>query len=244
MSKAPQTPQSLTAFTRRSLIGASLAGAAGIPFRSVAAGSSRSEPVLPSAARWQAEDASPATWRTWILTSPDELRPEAPADPTAEELAELVQLQADRDDAAIALIQQWNSRPAVLPWTELANAAFAEFKVPSMRQSRTQGLLQTAMYDAVIAAHDAQDTYAAPLPATIDAAITPLDGIAADRPAFPSAQAAVAGAAATVLTALLPDAAPNRFSELADEAALTRLQAGLNVRRDIAAGLALGQAIG
>ena len=139
MSKAPHTSQSLTALTRRSLLGAILAGAAALPLRSVAAVGSRPEPLIPSAARWPADAASPATWRTWLLTSADELRLEAPAEPTAAELAELVQLQADRDDAVVALIQKWNSRPVVLPWTELANAAFAEFKVPSVRQSRAQG---------------------------------------------------------------------------------------------------------
>ena len=54
----------------------------------------------------------------------------------------------------------------------------------------------------------------------------------------------MAGAAAAVLTALLPDAAPGRFTDLAEEAATSRLHAGVNVRRDIEAGLALGKAIG
>ena len=46
------------------------------------------------------------TRHTWLLTSPIELRPAAPADPIADELAKL-------DEASIALIKQWNSRPAV-----------------------------------------------------------------------------------------------------------------------------------
>ena len=153
-------------------------------------------------------------------------------------------MQVDRTDETTALIQQWNSRPVVLSWTELANAAYAEFKLPPIRQYRANGLLQTAMYDAGVAAYDAQDTYDAPAPAVVDSQITPVAGIAADRPAFPSAEAAVAGAAAAVLRALLPDAVPNRFSDLAAEAAMSRLQAGLNFRRDIDAGLALGQVIG
>jgi membrane-associated phospholipid phosphatase len=233
------TPRSMsnTYLSRRTLLAGSLASAA-LASLQPRTSAQDNAPVA------NARDSAPATWRTWLLTSPDELRPEPPADPTPDELAELVQLQADRDDAMVALIQQWNSRPAVLPWTELGNAALAEFKMPAMRQSRAQGILQTAMYDAVIAAYDAQDAYGAPIPATLDPTITPLEGISTDRPAYPSEHAAVAGAAATVLTALLPDAAPHRFSDLADEAALTRLQVGLNVRRDIAAGLALGQAIG
>lgn len=188
--------------------------------------------------------ADPVTWHTWLLSTPDELRPAAPIAPTAAELDEVVQLQSARDEDTIALIQQWNSRPAVLPWTELANVVFEEFGMSAARQSRAQGILQTAMFDAVIAAYDAQEAYDAPLSAALDDRVTPLESIIADRPTFPSEHAAVAGAAATVLTSLLPDAAPDRFTAVAQEVALTRLQAGLNVRRDTDAGLALGQAIG
>lgn len=71
---------------------------------------------------------------------------------------------------------------------------------------------------AVIAAYDGQDAYSAPRPVDSDPQIAPLEGMLADRPSYPSAEAAVAGAAAAVLTDLLPDAAPRRFRELAEEA--------------------------
>jgi membrane-associated phospholipid phosphatase len=100
------------------------------------------------------------------------------------------------------------------------------------------------MSDAVLAAYDAQDANHTALPATLNSQITPLEGIVVERPAFPSEHAVVAGAAATVLAGLLPDAAPDRFADLANSVAMTRLQAGLNTRRDIEAGLALGQVIG
>jgi membrane-associated phospholipid phosphatase len=230
-----------SAVSRRQVLRAGAAGASLLSlgsFRRVIAQS-----ATPAAAA-AAGPASPATWRTWILASAEELRPAAPPDPTQVEIAELTAFQADRNDEMVAAIRQWNSQPAVLPWTEVANAALAEFKMPPVRQARAQGILQTAMYDAVIAAYDAQDAYSAPLPAKVDGNITPPEGISAERPSFPSAEAAVAGAAAAVLTGLLPDASPNRFTDLANAAALTRLQAGLNFRRDIDAGLALGQAIG
>ena len=150
-------------------------------------------------------------------TTPDELRPAAPAAATQAEIDELLQFQAERNDETIALIRQWNSRPAVLPWTEVAFAAWVRVHdSPPCAKDRLNGMLQTAMYDAVIAAYDAQEVYTGPRPAELDSQITPLEGIVADRPGFPSAEAAVAGAAAAVLTALLPDAAPGRFTDLAD----------------------------
>ena len=240
--------------SRRRLLRASVAGAALLPLASIeTSGVARLGPnamgnptasLGDEARAYQRVDGSPAAWRTWILASPDELRPEGPADPTETEIAELLQLQAERDEAAIALARQWGSRPAVLPWTELANAAWVEFGLSPLRQGRANGILQVAMYDAVVASYDAQEAFGAPWPAEHDPRVTPLEGIAADGPSFPSAEAAVAGAAAAALTALLPDAAPARFTDAAEEAATSRLVAGVNVRRDVDAGLAMGQTIG
>ena len=79
-------------------------------------------------------------------------------------------------------MRQSGSRPTVLPWTELAHAAYTEFKLSPLRQYRANATLQTAMVDAVIAAYDAQEAYTSPRPAELDSQITPLEGITADRP--------------------------------------------------------------
>jgi membrane-associated phospholipid phosphatase len=185
----------------------------------------------------------PTTWRTWILTSPDELRPAAPSEPTPVEITDVLAVQAALTEDDAAIMRQWTLRPAVLPWTEAGTAALDEFLSP-IRQYRGNGLLQAAMYDAVVAAYDAQDAYDRPTPSTVDDRIVPLDGLDTSRPSYPSAEAAVAGAAATVLTTLLPDAAPGRFDALAEEATTSLLQAGVAFPSDIEAGLALGRAIG
>jgi membrane-associated phospholipid phosphatase len=230
-----------SAVSRRQLLRASLAGASLLPLAiPLRAGAQSATP----AAATTAGPGSPATWRTWVLASPDELRPASPAAPTQAEIAELLDLQAKRDDETLDTIMRWIGRPSVLAWTDLANLAYPEFKLTAIRQYRANGLLQTAMYDAVIAAYDAQDAHNRPVPATVDSAITSVAGLAVDRPSFPSADAAVAGAAAAVLTALLPDATPGHFTDLAAEAATSRLQAGLNFRSDVEAGLALGNVIG
>ena len=228
------TNRSSTAFSRRTLVGASLASAAAamMPLGRASALVARQE-----------ASADPTSWHTWILDAPDELRPPAPADPTPAEIAEVMDLQAALTEEQGAIMRQWVLRPAVLPWTEAGNAAMDEFLSP-VRMYRGNGLLQAAMYDAVIAAYDAQDAYGHPTPSVIDAGIVPLDGLDTSRPSYPSAEAAVAGAAEVVLTALLPDAAPGRFTSMAEEAATALLQAGVAFRGDIDAGLALGRAVG
>jgi len=227
-------------FSRRLLVGSSLAGAALLPLGSVRRGAAVASPAI-----HRQDIATPPTgWRTWVLNAPDELRPPAPPDPTAADIEEVLAFQDKRSDETIAAIREWASRPVVLIWTDLANAAFDELGGSPIEVYRGNALLQTAMYDAVIAAYDAQEAYASPAPATIDDRITPVERVADDRPSFPSVHAAVAGAADAVLTALLPDAKPGRFHALAEAAVTTRLQAGVNVRRDTDAGLALGRAIG
>lgn len=241
----PSFEAPLSRVSRRRLMGAGLTGAALLPLGSLGrATAAPTRAPSASAARLQETATSPAGWHTWILSSPDELRPPAPADPTAADIDELLAFQDGRTDETVATVRQWATRPAVLIWTELANAAFDELGSSPIGVYRGNALLQTAMYDAVIAAYDAQEAYASPAPATVDNRITPVEGVADDRPSFPSVHAAVAGAADTVLTALLPDAKPGRFGALADAAATSRIQAGLNFRGDIDAGLSLGRAIG
>ena len=147
----------MTTLSRRALVVSSASGAALAhlaPRHQVLAQSST--PTASSPPPAQEAGAPPATWRTWILTTPDELRPVAPAASAQTEIDELLQFQAERNDETIALIRQWNSRPAVLPWTEVAFVAGFEFMTSPLRQNRLNGMLQTAMYDAVIAAYDAQ----------------------------------------------------------------------------------------
>ena len=154
--------------SRRRLLRASVAGAALLPLASIeTSGVARLGPnamgnptasLGDEARAYQRVDGSPAAWRTWILTSPDELRPGARR-PTQTEIDELLQLQAERDEAHRAGRGSGDSRPAVLPWTEVANAAWIEFRLSPLRQGRANGILQTAMYDAVIAAYDAQEAY-------------------------------------------------------------------------------------
>lgn len=64
-----------------------------------------------------------------------------------------------------------------------------------------------------------------------------------DNPSYPSEHAAAAGAASTVLAYLFPDQA-DFFTAEAEEAAQSRLLAGVHYPSDVEAGLALGRAVG
>jgi membrane-associated phospholipid phosphatase len=231
---APSAPQTLAApLSRRTVIGSGLAA--------VVASRLGAAPAL--GARRETE-SNPAEWRPWLLAAVDDVRPTAPGAPTAAEIDELLDYQAKRTDETAATVKTWGGRLAVLPWAEAGMALSDEFGLSGIRDNRAQGLLRVAMYDAVLAALDAQTAYPRDAPSAIDARITPMDGAGDAAASFPSAHAAVAGAAATVLEYLYPDAEAGRFAALADEAAESRLWAGASFRSDIDAGLAIGRAVG
>ncbi len=197
-----------------------------------------------STASSQESVATPDGWRMWVLESPDALRPEAPAEVTEAEISEVVQAQADSTDETAEIVARWGSGVALLPWSSLAEELTDEFGIGGMPQSRFMAIYHTALHDAVIAAWDAQVAFARPGPGATSDQIVPAAGIDPERPSFPAAHATIAGAAATVLAYLLPDAAAGRFDTLATEAAESRIAAGASFRSDIEAGLALGQAVG
>jgi hypothetical protein len=242
MTLSRRTP---SRFSRRAIVASGLAGAAALPLAPLGrAGFSFAMPAVVAAPRRQSGSAELADWKTWILTSPDELRPTAPGAPTETEIDEVVDALAAPSEEMTAAIRAWGTRPATIPWTALANAAFGEFRVSGFRQSRNLALVHTAMHDAAVAAWDAQLAYDRPSRAATDKRITAPAGVDVAAPTFPSQEAAMAAAAATVLTYLLPDAEAGRFDALAEEAAMSRVWSGAAFPSDVEAGLALGRAVG
>src|SRR5687768_8536889 len=62
------------------------------------------------------------SWKTWVLSSGDQLRPDRPPDETAtqKELVTLQEMVADRDAAALDLVSYWDAGSPGYRWNELA----------------------------------------------------------------------------------------------------------------------------
>jgi membrane-associated phospholipid phosphatase len=183
-------------------------------------------------------------WQTWVLTSTDDVMPAAPPDRAATmiEIAELKALVDQRDATAEALVAYWNAGSPSYRWISMAIAEHAAAQIgPSPRLSRGMSLMNVAIYDAIVAAWDAKYTYNRPHPSEIDSSLTTLlDN--PNSPSYPSEHAVVAGAASAILSYLFPDHA-DAFAAQAEEAAHSRLVAGVSFPSDVEAGLALGQAV-
>jgi membrane-associated phospholipid phosphatase len=216
--------------TRRSLLGYGVASALWWSLRPVAV---NAEPAM----------AASSGWRPWLLTSGDELRPAKPAPPTPDELTELVELQGQRTAGTLATIAQWGDPTVVLPWTNLALDLIRVHTPNPVRAARALALLHVALSDTLVATEDARAAYPRPAPAA-DKAIVPLGSAGHEGSSFPSDQAAVAAAASTVFTYLFPKESAGTFTALADEAATSQLLAARAFRSDVAAGQAIGRAVG
>jgi len=185
-------------------------------------------------------------WRTYVLGSRAAIQvPAPPRNHSAQTRAELAALEAaqatrDASPAIQAQIAKWDAQPAFAPWTKKTLALISANATSTAKAQRVMALVHVAMNDATVAAWYWKQRYHRPSPARLDRALRP-SVTSADVPSYPSEHAVLAGAAAAVLKALYP--ADATIASDAQEAGTSRLYAGTNYPSDVAAGLALGEAV-
>ena len=186
-----------------------------------------------------AQTAEPlaGTWKTWVLTSGSQFRlPPPPADLFATEVTELKMLESQRNAATMDLINYWDAGSPGFRWIEMLYPLGT-----GAGNSRPFALLSVAIYDAIIAAWDSKYSHNRLRPSQADPSLSPAIPNP-QSPSYPSEHAVVAGAASEVLAYLFP-AQAQFYRDKAEEAALSRLQAGVQYRSDITAGLQLGRSV-
>jgi hypothetical protein len=196
------------------------------------------------------DGAQVGTWKTWILSSATEIQvPAPPADSseqTKKELDELRQLQTARNSITNIAIQYYFGVPATQRWHDTALAVARLEKANNNRQIRLEAILHTAIADAVVATWAAKYQYNRKPPSQLapDISMVPTAGgpPASTEPSYPSEDAAIAGTAVGILTALYPNQA-NDVQAIAAEIQQARLQMGANYRKDLDAGFNLGQEV-
>jgi membrane-associated phospholipid phosphatase len=207
----------------------------------------------PSAPLVQPENGA-GHWRTWVLASGSEVRPAAPptesSSETKQELDEIIRLQSARTAATDSLVHAWDVLPTT-PWHTLT-LDMLEFywallpdvrPATPVRSARILALVNTAMYDALVATWDAKYAYMRRAPSLVDSRVRQLVSVA-DVPTYPSEHAAVAAAAAAVLSYAFPFDDTLRFHRLERDAGDARVIAGAAYRSDVDAGYAIGRAVG
>jgi len=183
-------------------------------------------------------------WKTLVIPSGSAFRLPAPPESVtaATELAWERECVAQRDPAAVASIHFWDAGSPGYRWMQLAQQSVVNAGLPTPLQTRALALVAAAISDATIAAWDSKYAYNRAHPSGLDPAVAPV--VAVPRsPSYPSEHAVTAGAATAVLAYLFPDHA-TKLADMANEAALSRVLAGVAFPSDAFSGLDLGQSIG
>jgi len=183
-------------------------------------------------------------WKTWVIPSGDAFRLPAPPDKqiTARELEWVKDCISQRNQATLAAIQYWDAGSPGYRWMQLAEQSVVSAGLPATLQTRALALVAAAISDATVAAWDSKYAYKRSHPSELDSAITPVVALP-QNPSYPSEHAVTAGAAAAVLEYLFPDQTA-KLAAMAEEAATSRVSAGVAFPSDAFSGLDLGQNVG
>jgi membrane-associated phospholipid phosphatase len=189
-------------------------------------------------------------WKTWVLASGSQLRPGPP--PTfgsaafLTELAEVkrISMMPTPSERAIALFWADGAGSVTPPghWFQIAGSLIDRDGLATPAAARVLGLLGATVADAAIACWDAKYTYWSLRPNQADPAIVTLVPTP-PFPSYPSGHSTFSGAASEVLAYFFPQEEA-RLRYMAEEAALSRLYAGIHYRSDNETGKQVGRQLG
>jgi membrane-associated phospholipid phosphatase len=199
-----------------------------------------SNPVLPNA----------GNAHTWALTSGSEFRPgPPPAFGSAEleaEMQELRDFQRTPQTNALAFFWEYGAGGArfYIYWNELLARKVLEYGLADNPPRAAQAFLlpNVAMYDSFVACWDAKYAYWLLRPNQLDPSFATLYPNP-NYPAYPAGMACLSTAVSVAMGDLFPRDL-GTFYALAEQAAESRIAAGIHFRSDIRVGRDLGWAVG
>jgi membrane-associated phospholipid phosphatase len=127
-------------------------------------------------------------------------------------------------------------------WNLIAATHISKAQFSEVRAARAFALVDMALHDAAVGCWDAKYFYYNPRPSQLDPSIRTAIGLP-NFPAYVSGHSTFSAAAAEVLSYLFPTARAD-FEAQRDEAAISRLYAGIHYRSDIDVGKDHGKRIG
>ena len=146
----------------------------------------------------------------------------------------------------IALVQYWADGVATYTppghWDAIAAEDFIQKQYSEVRWARNLALLNMSLMDAAIVCWDAKYFYFNPRPSQLNPAIKVLTGLP-NFPSYISGHSTFSGAAAAILSYLIPENA-SKYNQLAQDASTSRIVGGLHYRSDCSVGLSVGKSVG
>lgn len=182
-------------------------------------------------------------WKTWMIPSGQAYRVPPPPGPAATrvELQWLRQTTGNLDPTAVEQVRYWDAGAPAYRWMDMLERRITAGELLTAHPHRPLAYVALAMYDATIAAWDSKYAYNRPRPSLADPSVRTRVAVP-DSPSYPSEHAAAAAAAAGVLAWFFPDHA-SAYHAMAEEAARSRLYAGVQYPSDVRAGMELGKQV-
>lgn len=127
-------------------------------------------------------------------------------------------------------------------WNQIAAEDWIKKNYSEVRWARNMALLNMTLMDAAIVCWEAKMYYFNPRPSQMNPKIKTLTGVP-NFPAYISGHSTFSGAAATILSHIVPERA-SAYDAMAKEASLSRMLAGIHFRADCEQGLITGVKVG
>ncbi len=213
--------------------------------------------AVPAAAeQWghsRAMEPHAGSWKTWLLDSGSQFRLPAPPSIESPELkAELAEVQSEvaslpQHAWKVEQARYWNFDVPAIIWSKRAQKLSKLYRLSTPQTARVLAVLAAIEADAFIACWDTKYAIRRPRPSDVDPSL--LVGNASrpampfptpPHPSYPSGHAAASMAAATYLKTVFPEDSTDLLDD-ANQAAMSRLYAGIHYRSDNADGLTLGK---
>jgi len=190
--------------------------------------------------------------KAWMM-SPGDIVAERPGPPPSvsspqmqTELAEVKSALKHLTRAQAAICYKW-SDGASSPtppghWNFIAQPYLDRAGLSEVRTARALALLNMSLHDAAVACWETKYAYFNPRPTQLDSSLRTAIALP-NFPSYESGHSVFSGAAAAVLSYLFPSDT-SYFNAQRDEAAISRLYAGLHFRSDIEVGKDHGAKVG
>jgi len=191
--------------------------------------------------------------KTWLfdsLTMVTTIRPVPPPSTSSQkfkdEVAEIYNYSTNLTREQLSIAHFWAdgiSTPTPPGhWNAIAAEDFVKQNFSEVRWARNLALLNMSLMDAAIACWDAKYVYFNPRPSQMDPRIKTVTGLP-NFPSYISGHSTFSGAAATILGHIIPSRAAD-YTNMANEASLSRLYGAIHYRSDCEKGLETGNKIG
>lgn len=216
------------------------------------AGTPATSSIAPTATTWgnpAAMTPMAGTWKTWLLESgsqfrlpmPNALDTQAMQDELAEVIREVDSLP--RYPWKLSQAAYWNFDVPAIIWDKTAKRLLKEKHASTPQAARTLAVLNALEADTFIALWDTKYVVLRKRPAHMEATLqAKMPFNTPPHPSYPSGHSGASMAAATYLAGVFPDYALD-FYDNANQAAMSRLYAGIHYASDNADGLKMGKQI-